>query len=175
MFRNILASVHCAALLSGCVVVTPSPTIEAVHLLSSVLTGAASITPGSAQDVVVHEHAPIKRVCIELNPAVALVEFVPAVQNELRERGVDSRLYDTGMQPADCPVVLQYTAYLDWDRRALDHQYSTYLTFATLTLRSYDGKVLASANYQLGQMGLDKWSPTRSKVAAVISALFAGG
>jgi len=174
MSRHVIASLHCAALLSGCMVVTPSPTIEAVHLIGSVVTSAASLTPATAQNTVVFAHDPIKRICIEYNPAVALVDFVPAMQNEFQERGVESRLYDTGMQPSDCPAVLQYSAFLEWDRRALDDRYSSYLTFAALTLRSYDGKVLASANYQTGQMGLDKWSPTRSKVSAVITALLAG-
>jgi hypothetical protein len=40
-----------------------------------------------------------------------------------------------------------------------------------MTLRTQDGRVLASANYEGGQLGFDKWSSTRSKIAGVVRAL----
>jgi len=167
----LVIAVHCAALLPGCMVMTPSPAVEAAQLLGSAVVNLAAVTPAGAKDAIVHPHEPLQRICIELNPAVALADFVPAVQSELREHGIDSRLYDTGMQPADCPAVLHYTAFLDWDRRALDQQYSMYMSYASLTLRSYSGTVLASASYEVGPVGLDKWSSTRSKLSATVRAL----
>jgi hypothetical protein len=77
------------------------------------------------------------------------------------------------MQPQDCEALLYYSAFLDWDQRALNDGYSAYLTFANMTLRTRDGRVLASANYEGGQLGIDKWSSTRSKIAGVVKALLA--
>lgn len=161
-------------LLSGCVVVPPSPTYEAVSLISTAVVGASSLIPGAANNPVVHGHERIDNLCIQFNPAVAVADFVPAVQRELRDNSVDSRLYEAGMQPADCQAILYYSAFLDWDRRAMSDEYSPYLTFASITLRSSDGRVLASANYEEGQLGMDKWSSTRAKISTVIKALLAG-
>jgi hypothetical protein len=158
---------------SGCVVVPPSPTYEAVSLVSTALVSASSMVPGTAQNAIAHKHSRIDNVCIQFNPAVGLVDFVPAVQRELRDNRVDSRLYEPGMQPPDCEAILYYSAFLDWDRRAMADGYSAYLTFASMTLRTRDGRVLASANYESGALGLDKWSSTRTKIAGVVSALLA--
>lgn len=161
------------ALSAGCVVVPPDPTYQAVSLASTMLVGATSMVPGVPHNAVAHPHGRIDQVCIQFNPAVALPDFVPAVQRELRDHSVDSRLYERGMQPEDCQAILDYSAYLDWGQRALDEQYSAYLTFASMTLRTSDGRVLASANYEGGPLGLDKWSSTQSKISGVVSALLA--
>lgn len=170
--------VACAGLslatLSGCVVVPPSPTYEAVSLISTAVVSVSSAIPGAAQNPVVHAHDRIDNLCIQFNPKVALADFVPAVQRELRDLSVDSRLYEAGMQPPDCQATLYYSAFLDWDQRTLSDEYSAYLTFASMTLRSSDGRVLASANYESGQLGLDKWASTRTKISSVIKALLAG-
>jgi hypothetical protein len=159
--------------LAGCVIVPPDPTYQAVSLVSSALVSASSVVPGSANDAVVHEHGRIDNVCIQFNPAVGLDDFVSAVQRELRDNSVDSRIYEPGMQPADCKALLHYSAFLDWGQRAMDDRYAAYLTFASMTLSTSDGRVLASANYESGRMGLDKWSSTQSKISGVVKALLA--
>lgn len=158
---------------AGCVVVPPSPTYEAVSLISTALVGASSMVPGAAENAVSHKHSRIDNICIQFNPDVGIADFVPAVQRELREYSVDSRIYEVGMQPQDCEALLYYSAFLDWDQRALNDRYSAYMTFANMTLRTNDGRVLASANYEGGQLGLDKWSSTRTKIAGVVKALLA--
>lgn len=158
---------------AGCVVVPPSPTYEAVSLVSTALVSASSIVPGAAQNAIAHRHQRIDNVCIQFNPAVGLIDFVPAVQRELRDNRVDSRLYEQGMQPQDCEAILYYTAFLEWDRRALGDGYSAYLTFASMTLRTGDGSVLASANYESGVLGFDKWASTRTKISGAVKALLA--
>lgn len=160
-------------LATGCVVVPPDPTYTAVSLASTMLVGATSIVPGSADNAVAHAHGRIDQVCIQFNPSVELTDFVPAVQRELRDNRVDSRLYEPGMQPDDCQALLYYSAFLDWGQRALNDRYSAYLTFASMTLRTSDGRVLASANYEGGALGIDKWSSTQSKIAGVVKALLA--
>ncbi|HSB97643.1 MAG TPA: hypothetical protein VLC91_14390 [Spongiibacteraceae bacterium] len=152
----------------------PSPTYEAATLVSTALVSASSIMPGEARYPIEHSHERIDSVCIQYNAAVALADFVPAVQGELRNNRVDSRLYEAGMQPAGCQAILYYTAFLDWDQRALSSEYAAYLTFASMTLRSSDGRVLASANYQSSELGLDKWSPTQRKISGMVKALLAG-
>jgi hypothetical protein len=159
--------------LSACMVVPPSPVYEAASLVSTAVVSASSLMPNAARNAVVHNHERIDNVCIQFNPSVALADFVPAMQGELRDNRVDSRLYEIGMQPADCQAILYYTAFLDWDQRAFNDEYAAYLTFANFTLRSSDGRVLASANYESGQMGLDKWSSTRLKISTVVKALLA--
>lgn len=156
---------------AGCVVVPPSPTYEAVSLVSTALVSASSVIPGAAQNAIAHQHQRIDNVCIQFNPAVGLIDFVPAVQRELRDNRVDSRLYQPGMQPQDCEAILYYSAFLDWDRRTLGDGYSAYLTFASMTLRTGDGRVLASANYESGALGFDKWSSTRTKISGAVRAL----
>ncbi len=156
---------------SGCVVVPPSPTYEAVSLVSTALVSASSMVPGAAENAIAHKHSHIDNICIQFNPDVGLADFVPAVQRELRDHSVDSRLYEAGMQPQDCKALLYYSAFLDWEQRAMDDQYTAYLTFASMTLRTGDGRVLASANYEGGQLGLDKWSSTRTKISGVVRAL----
>ena len=169
---------HAGALVSmlsigGCVVVPPDPTYQAVSLVSTALVGASSVLPSDPRNSIAHPHAPIDRVCIQHNPAVELTDFVPAMQRELRDNRVESRLYEPGMQPEDCNTLLYYSAFLDWGQRGLSEQYSAYLTFASMTLRTRDGRVLASANYEGGELGLDKWSSTRSKIAGAVKALVA--
>jgi hypothetical protein len=160
-------------MLSGCMVVPPSPVYEAANLVSTALVSASSIAPSAARNPVVHDHARINNVCIQFNPSVALTDLVPAVQGEFRDNSVTSRLYEEGMQPADCQAMLYYTAFLDWDQRALSDEYVAYLAFANFTLRGNNGQVLASANYESSRMGLDKWSSTRTKISAVVKALLA--
>ena len=156
--------------LSGCMIMTPSPALEAANLAGVAVMNTASIFPGSATDAVAHPHQHIKTVCIEFNPAVAVSDFVSAIQANLSANGVDSRLYDTGMQPSSCEATLDYTASLDWDQRLFSDEYSPYLTYASLTLRQ-NGHVVASSNYKLGT--LDKWASTRTKLSGAVKALLA--
>jgi hypothetical protein len=158
-------------MVSGCVIVPPDPTYQAVSLVSTALVSASSVIPGTAQNAVAHRHARIDNICIQFNPAVGIADFVPAVQRELRDHSVDSRLYEPGMQPDDCQALLHYSAFLDWGQRALDDRYTAYLAYASMTLRTGDGRVLASANYESGPLGLDKWASTRSKIAGAVGAL----
>jgi hypothetical protein len=158
-------------LLSACMVMTPSPAIEAVNLVTSTLVTGASMQPGKARDAVAHPHEHIDEICIEVNPDAPFHDFVAAVQTELRKNGIDSRLYDAGSYPLSCRATLDYSAFLDWDRRALSDDYSPYLIHASFTLRS-NGRVLASSSYEQGQ--LDKWASTRTKISGAVKELLAG-
>ncbi len=158
------------ASLSGCVILSPSPIVEAANLLGSAITGVSSMTPSTPQNPIVFAHAPIKEICIEWNGAVALSDFVPSLQGELQRHGVPSRVYDAGTQPGSCPMTLVYSAYIKWDMKTFSNAYTPYLTFASVTLRK-DGRVVGSASYKIGSIAQDKWSSTSSKLGPVVDAL----
>lgn len=159
--------------LPGCVVMQPDPTLEAVKLISVVVTGIASMSPNPAQNAVAHPHDPVKEVCIEWNRSVAVADFIPALQGELLRHGIISRVYEAGMQPVSCGAQLDYAAFQQWEKRTFGDEYSPYLSYAALTLRK-NGMVLASANYEMGVMGYDKWAPTRKKLGPLVDAMLAG-
>lgn len=169
MIKILIASA-CATSLSGCVILSPSPIVEAANFLGSAITGVSSMTPSTPQNPVVFAHAPIKEICIEWNGAVALSDFVPSLQGELQRHGVPSRVYDAGTQPGSCPMTLVYSAYIKWDMRTFSNAYTPYLTFASVTLRK-DGRVVGSANYKIGSIAQDKWASTSSKLGPVVDAL----
>lgn len=164
------ATAVATASLSGCVVLSPSPIVEAANLLGSAITGVSSMTPATPQNPIVFAHAPIKEVCIEWNGAVALSDFVPSLQGELQRHGVPSRVYDAGTQPGNCPMTLAYNAYIKWDMKTFSNAYTPYLTFASVTLRK-DGRIVGSANYKIGSIAQDKWSSTSTKLGPVVDAL----
>src|SRR5450830_659646 len=168
MIKILIASA-CATSLSGCVILSPSPVVEAANFLGSAITGVSSMTPSTPQNPVVFAHAPIKEICIEWNGGVALSDFVPSLQGELQCHGVPSRVYDAGI-PGNCPMTLVYNAYIKWDMRTFSNAYTPYLTFATVTLRK-EGRVVGSATYKMGSIAQDKWSSTGSKLAPVVDAL----
>lgn len=170
-YSSIAVTVLSNALLSGCMVMTPSPAVEAVNLVTSALTIGSSMQPGKAQNSVTHPHEHIDEVCIEVNRDAPFYDFVAAVQTELRENGIRSRLYDAGLYPLSCRATLDYSAFLDWDRRVLGDDYSPYLIYAAFTLRS-NGRVLASSSYEQGT--LDKWSSTQKKISGAVKELLAG-
>jgi hypothetical protein len=151
----------------------PDPTLEAVKLISVAITGVASMSPNPAQNTITHPHEPFKDICIEWNRNVAVADFVPALQGELLRHGIASRVYEAGMQPPGCGAELDYAAFQQWEKRTFADDYSSYLSYAALTLRK-NGTVLASANYEMGVMGYDKWAPTRKKLAPLVDAMLAG-
>ena len=172
MIKILFASVCATSAfsLSGCVVMSPSPIVEAANLLGSAISGVSSMTPATPQNPIVFAHAPIKEICIEWNGAVALSDFVPSLQTELQRHGVPSRVYEAGTQPGSCSMTLAYAAFVKWDMRSFSNAYMPYLTFASVTLRK-EGRVVGSASYKMGSIAQDKWSSTGSKLGPVVDAL----
>jgi hypothetical protein len=72
-------------------------------------------------------------------------------------------------------VWLRYSAQIDWDRRPLSDQYQAYLSAASLTLQSDQGRVLSSSQYALDPvLGISKWASTQDKLSPVVAALVTG-
>ena len=108
---------------------------------------------------------PVKTICIEENPAVAVADLVLFLEKSIQERGIQTLLYK-GKAPPQCEYTLWYTAFRGWDL-------APYLNRAEFRLRQ--GNVtIASANYSHGGgFDLSKFSSTDSKLTPVLDQLFA--
>jgi hypothetical protein len=158
--------------LSGCSVFSPLPLWELTKATGSLAASAIAMGPSSASRTVVHPHAPVQRLCIEYNRDSQSAELVPALQAELAQRAISSRVYEPGSQVAHCEVWLRYSAAIEWGLPPMASNYKPYLEGATLALHDRDGRLLATSSYQLdGTLGLGRWADTRSKLAPVVTAL----
>lgn len=155
---------------TACSILSYSPTIELIKATGLAANQVASVAPKEASDVVQHPHEPIRQVCIEYNRSAQAPGILPALQLNLQKLGVESRIYDSTTWPDTCRHWLHYTAFIEWDVPQFGEKTEAYLTHASLTLRA-DGRVLASASYQLEGFGLSKWASTRDKLAPVVKAV----
>lgn len=163
-----------ASMLAGCSIVTPVPTWELAKTLGAASTAALQVGPTSASGTVVHPHPAATRWCIELNRETQVSDIVPALQQELQAQGIESRVYEPGRVPAECPAQLSYAAWLRWEQPMWSSEFQPYVYAAALTLRDSAGAVLGSTRYELDGVGLGKWSSTRKKMAPLVRALLTG-
>jgi len=171
MFRS-CACLSVLLLLNGCVIVSPRVSVREV--LDVVISSATEISSANEKpSSVAANRIPFKNLCIELNPAVTVQDFLPAVQQELNLRGVASRVFGEGTAPLTCEAILNYEATREWDDRIASNEALPYMNYARLTLRR-DGALISSANYGIGGLGFDKWSSTRTKVKSMIDILLVG-
>lgn len=163
------------AALGGCSVLSPVPSWELVKAAGSAAGVAVSSGGAKASGTVYHLHAQVSEVCIELNPDAPMADLLPALQQELRQHLVSSRVYMPGVAPGDCAHWVRYVAYVDWDLPPLDSQQRMYLRHATLTLHRSDGRLLSHSQYDAGNgYWTGKWASTREKLAPVVSAMLTG-
>ena len=161
-----------AVVLPGCSVISPAPVIELVKATGAVAVSAISHGPSSAKNTVYHEHKALDTVCVEYNPLTPDPDIAPALQAELRNHEIDSRIYEQGGAPASCRFRVTYTADIEWGTPPFASGYKSYIRDATLTLRDENGTVLSSSAYSLdGVFQMGKWSTSRSKLAPVVTAL----
>jgi len=168
--RTIIIASLFASSLSGCVLMPSDTLVQAANLIGYAASNARSMAPTPPQNAVVHDGNVVREVCIEWNGAVAMSDFVPALQNELLRRGVQSRVYDAGTQAVGCPVTMTYSGFVKWDTKVFSNAYSPYLTYVALTMRR-DGRVMGSAQYRLGRFAQDKWATTNEKLGPLVDAL----
>ncbi|TWC63164.1 cell division protein FtsI [Herbaspirillum sp. SJZ099] len=171
--RTIISATLLASSLSGCIVMSSNPLVDAASVIGYAASGVKGMTPNPPINPVVYNKDPIREVCIEWNGAVALSDFVPGLQAELQRHGVSSRVYDAGTQSPGCPVTLTYVGYVKWDTKVFSDAYTPYLTYAALTLRR-DGRVLGSAQYRIGSFAQDKWASVNDKLGPLVDALLPG-
>jgi hypothetical protein len=171
-----LAVITAAAVLqSGCSVISPAPSLELLKAAGTAAAYAVSTGPSSASNTVFHERLAIDTVCIEFNRQAQFADLVPAIQQELRTHRIDSRVYEDGTSPQICPVWLRYRAFMEYAKPPFSDVDKPYLKNASLALINREGRVLSTSDYQAtGFMEMGKWSPTRSKLAPVVTALITG-
>jgi hypothetical protein len=172
---KLLALAAAAAVLPGCSIVSPAPVIELVKATGAVAVSVISTGPSSAKNTVYHEHKALDAVCVEYNPLTPDPDIAPALQAELRNHEIDSRIYEQGGTPASCRYRVTYTADIEWGTPPFASGYKAYIRDATLTLRDDKGAVLSSSAYSLdGAFQMGKWATSRSKLAPVVTALVTG-
>jgi hypothetical protein len=172
---KLLALAFVAVALPGCSIISPAPVIELVKASGAVAVSAISHGPSSARNTVYHEHRTLDAVCVEYNPLTPDPDIAPALQAELRSHEIDSRIYEQGGTPPSCKFRVTYTADIEWGTPPFGDGYKSYIRDATLTLRDENGTVLSSSAYSLdGTFQMGKWSPSRSKLAPVVTALVTG-
>ncbi|HEX7639114.1 MAG TPA: cell division protein FtsI [Burkholderiaceae bacterium] len=160
---------------SGCSIISPAPVLELVKATGAAAASAIANGPSHAKNTVYHEHPALDTVCVEYNPSTPDPDIAPALQAELKMHEIDSRVYEAGSLPSSCHFRLSYTADIEWGTPPLSSGYKSYIRDATLTLRDESGNVLASSGYALdGAFQMGKWSPPRSKLAPVVTALVTG-
>jgi hypothetical protein len=159
----------------GCSIISPNPALEVLKAAGTAGVYALTTGPSSATNTVFHEHATVNTVCIEYNRQSQVSDVVPAIQQELRTHRIESRVYEEGTPPQICPIWLRYHAYMDYAKPPFSDNDKAYMTSATLALMSAEGRVLSTSDYKgVGFMEMGKWSPTRSKLAPVVTALVTG-
>lgn len=160
---------------TACSIFTPVPLMELVKASGIAASTVIAVGPSKATDTVYHIHPRFHKLCIELNPHSQSVEILPALQSELRTHQIESRIYEAGTGGNSCDIWLQYAAYIEWAIPPFTNEYKTYLTTASLTLRSAEGKVLSRSSYALDPVyGMGKWSSVRSKIAPSVTAIVTG-
>ena len=170
-----LALIGAAVVLPGCSVISPAPVIELIKATGAVAVSAISTGPSSAKNTVYHEHKALDVVCVEYNPLTPDPDIAPALQAELRNHEIDSRIYEQGGAPTSCHFRVTYTADIEWGTPPFASGYKSYIRDATLTLRDENGTVLSSSAYSLdGVFQMGKWATSRSKLAPVVTALVTG-
>ena len=107
----------------------------------------------------------VKHICIEENPRVKVVDFVPVIEKLFNNHSIHTEVYK-GERPGHCEFKLTYTARRSWD-------FTPYLSTAELHL--YKGATqVASADYYLkgkGGFALTKWASVETKMTPVINRL----
>ena len=165
-----LALLAALASLSGCSLMGPMATWEVLKW-----GGSAALARQDAKPVntVHHGDAPVKEVCVEYNRDMPLDELVPALQAELKTQGVQSRVYDAGTGPRACAYWVRYVGAIEWGTPPLSDEQRPYLSAASLSLRSADGRLLSNSAYVSDASGA-RWASTRKKIAPVVKALITG-
>lgn len=160
---------------AGCSIVSPLPLWELTKATGAAVSMAVPYVPTKASNTVYHEHSAFRSLCIEYNPDAAVEDLVPALQRALKKSQVNSRLYTAGSTPDSCGVWLRYTVLMEWDIPPFAADHRAYVKFASLSLRSAQGEVLSSSQYQLdSSFGTSKWASTEKKLEPVVAALLTG-
>jgi hypothetical protein len=168
-WRGALAApgVLCLLSMSGCAWTL----ITAADATGSVIQAGYAIASNYSSPTFVNGRpARIRTVCIEVNQLVSVGDFVPALQLALDRRGIRSDVFNPGTSPAGCEARLVYNASVDYGRRSFSDEATQYLSMIDLTLIQ-DGRILVTARYQTGGLGVDRFSSASTKLDGLIGKM----
>lgn len=162
-----------ATALPGCSLLS---TLELVSLAGQAAhTGSQYLTPARSSNTVHFGAAVPREACIEHNPFVPVADLLPALQAELNDRGVRSRVLpaESGVP---CATWIRYAAVIEWDVPPFEQHYRPYLSQASLSMLGADRQLLLSqSEYRFeGALAFSKWSSTRKKLSPVVHSLLTG-
>ena len=165
-----------STLLSACSIFSPLPAWELIKATGSAGSTALAYGASKASQTVHHGDAQVTALCIEYRSEAPAHELVPALQAELRELHISSRVFEGGgPAQADCKVWLRYAVQVQWGVPPMGSSYQAYISSASLSLHQADGRLMASSSYQLDErFGMGRWASPRSKLAPVVKALITG-
>ncbi|WP_338937373.1 hypothetical protein [Paraburkholderia sp. 22B1P] len=145
--------------------------ITAADATGSVIQAGYAIASNySSPTFISGRRAKINTVCIEVNQLVSVGDFVPALQLALDKRGIRSDVYNPGTSPAGCEARLVYNASVDYGRRSFSDEPTQYLSMIDLTLIQH-GRILVTARYQTGGLGVDRYSSASVKLDGLIDKM----
>ncbi|MGF6574558.1 hypothetical protein ABH945_006681 [Paraburkholderia sp. GAS333] len=145
--------------------------ISAADATGSVIQAGYAIAANYSSPTFVNgQPADLHHVCIEVNPAVSVGDFVPSLQMALGHRGIRSDVYNPGTSPAGCEARLVYNAAIDYGRRSFSDESIQYLSIIDLTLIQ-DGRILVTARYQTGGLNTDRFSSASTKLTGLIDRM----
>ena len=166
LLRIVLAAL-CLMSLSGCAWTL----ITAADATGSVIQAGYAIASNYSSPTFINGRpAKISTVCIEVNQMVSVGDFVPALQLALDKRGIRSDVYNPGTSPASCEARLVYNASVDYGRRSFSDEAIQYLSMIDLTLLQH-GRILVTARYQTGGLGVDRFSSASVKLDGLIDRM----
>lgn len=132
------------------------PTISA-----ALLAGCANVTNGYR----FQKFQRPKAVCVIENPRVTYKASVEHLLDALNRRGIQPFFVKTPQAcPKHVPYTLDYTVRRSWD-------YMTYIGSIALTLRR-GGEIVATANYNAGELTFTKWGRSAQRMDATVERLF---
>jgi hypothetical protein len=145
--------------------------ISAADATGSVIQAGYAIAANYSSPTFVNGRpANVRNVCIEVNQAVSVGDFVPALQMALDRRGIRSDVYNPGTSPAGCEARLVYNAAIDYGRRSFSDETIQYLSIIDLTLIQH-GRILVTARYQTGGLNTDRFSTASTKLNGLIDKM----
>ena len=138
-------------------------------LLGSIMSlGLQACTSVQVKPIASSDMNAINEICITLNPAVTIDDFVPVIEKRIQYHGVKTRVLNSD-EARKCTHQLQYSARRSWDG-------ITYLSWAELKIYK-NGLPIGDAEYKLkgkGGLSLMKWQSVETKMNPVVDELFAG-
>ncbi|MEN3968246.1 Sbal_3080 family lipoprotein [Acinetobacter sp. BWR-L5] len=142
--------------------------MKKIILTSVVFLGLQACTSVQVKPIAASDVNAINEICIALNPAVTIDDFVPVVEKRIKHHGVKTRVLSSD-EARKCTHQLQYSARRSWDG-------VTYLSWAELKIYK-NGQPIGDAEYKLkgkGGLSLMKWQSVETKMNPVVDELFAG-